>query len=715
MAFDVWFPLAIYYHDLEESEIQNPEILNRINELRTGSGEKRTEGHASWTGDVHRVDRLHFDDRMEWLTQNVARHAEAYLRLLGHDLDKCAVHIQRSWPVIAVKGQRVARHAHHTAHISAVYYVSSPTSGKGGRIEFFNDNPPNEIQRGIGSTMTGGYTERNSLNYGSAAYEPKPGRLLLFPSKTTHAVEPNETDEQRISISFDLIVTSRGGDHDGGYEFLMPAPSGWRQIIGGTAALPDAQHRTPAPLLGPGMIPLDRLLDLDPVTDRFALPDLDDHPLWTPRSFSHCSSRGGWAAYRAELDGLAPEDWLSDEAHTPRIYPQVGHWKATQDALAWLLSDLRARSVPLAGAAVSGPQLQVRDGSNPEDAARLTSHLGIYLRVDHDATPAAIEFADGARIDLPPGTMALIPGARRHHLTGASHVVHFRVDLPAVARTGQLGGETLQDPALPDLTVAAALAALPLNAPMPALAAVDAKLSAARRRQQRKARAEAAPAVRKFLRDGADPASASPADLQEILAMGNAGNPQPPGSLLLEDVPMLSPAQCAILRDFADTHITSVIQDTVDDLPEYQLNLNAEAIEGLLGRETAETLFRMPERMGAPKVADPLDAYREVYMFLRIYAPDKRAFIPFHHDTSDYTVNVALSDDAAFSGGRLLVLQGDGLRAIERTEGRAVLHAGNVVHGVSRIAEGTRYSLILFFEGQKLAAPPPQADQPVGA
>jgi len=169
------------------------------------------------------------------------------------------------------------------------------------------------------------------------------------------------------------------------------------------------------------------------------------------------------------------------------------------------------------------------------------------------------------------------------------------------------------------------------------------------------------------------------------------------------------------LRDFADTHITSVIQDTVDDLPEYQLNLNAEAIEGLLGRETAETLFRMPERMGAPKVADPLDAYREVYMFLRIYAPDKRAFIPFHHDTSDYTVNVALSDDAAFSGGRLLVLQGDGLRAIERTEGRAVLHAGNVVHGVSRIAEGTRYSLILFFEGQKLAAPPPQADQPVGA
>ncbi len=715
MAFDVWFPLAVYYHDLEESDTQNKKILSRINELKSSSGEKRTEGHASWTGDVHRVDRLHFDDQMEWLTQNVARHAEEYLRLLGHDLDKCAVHIQRSWPVIAVKGQRVARHAHHTAHISAVYYVSAPNTGNGGKIEFYNDNRPNEIQPGIGSTMTGGYAERNSLNYGSAVYEPKPGRLLLFPSKTTHAVEPNETDEQRISISFDLIVTSRGGDHDGDYEFLMPAPSSWRQIIGGTSALPDAQQRAPSPLPGPGMTPLDRLLNLDPATDSFALPDLDGHPLWTPRSFSHCSSRGGWAAYRAELDGLAPEDWLSDETQTARIYPQVGHWKATQDALARLLSHLRARGVPLAGAAVSGPQLQVRDGSNTQEAARLTSHLGVYLRVDHDASPAAIEFADGDRIDLPPGTMALIPGARRHRLTGASHVVHFRVDLPAVARTGRLGGETLQDPALPDLTVAAALAALPLNAPLPTLTAVDEKLRAALGRQQRKARAEAAPSVRKFLRDGADPASATPADLQEILDMGNANNPQPPGSLLLEDVPALSPAQCAVLRDFADTHITSVIQDTVDDLPEYQINLNAEAIAGLLGPETAETLFRMPERMGAPKVAAPLDAYREVHMFLRLYAPDKRAFIPFHHDTSDYTVNVALSDDAAFSGGRLLVLRGDGLRAIERTEGRAVLHAGNVVHGVSRIAEGARYSLILFFEGQKFAATPPEADQPVEA
>lgn len=67
-------------------------------------------------------------------------------------------------------------------------------------------------------------------------------------------------------------------------------------------------------------------------------------------------------------------------------------------------------------------------------------------------------------------------------------------------------------------------------------------------------------------------------------------------------------------------------------------------------------------------------------------------------DTAALTANVALADDARHEGGRLLALAGrEGLRAIERREGQATVHPSSLLHGVSRMMRGSRYSLICFF------------------
>ena len=62
------------------------------------------------------------------------------------------------------------------------------------------------------------------------------------------------------------------------------------------------------------------------------------------------------------------------------------------------------------------------------------------------------------------------------------------------------------------------------------------------------------------------------------------------------------------------------------------------------------------------------------------------------------TVNVALSDDAAHSGGKLLAVCNGEVRALERDEGGATVHSSKLLHGVSKMTGGTRYSLILFFD-----------------
>ena len=36
-------------------------------------------------------------------------------------------------------------------------------------------------------------------------FEPIAGRLIMFPSWLTHCVDPNESDELRISISFNFM------------------------------------------------------------------------------------------------------------------------------------------------------------------------------------------------------------------------------------------------------------------------------------------------------------------------------------------------------------------------------------------------------------------------------------------------------------------------------------------------------------------------------
>ena len=143
--------------------------------------------------------------------------------------------------------------------------------------------------------------------------------------------------------------------------------------------------------------------------------------------------------------------------------------------------------------------------------------------------------------------------------------------------------------------------------------------------------------------------------------------------------------------------MTSIVPDTVDDLPEYQVNLSVEGLTELLDRDTVAALLKMPEALDAPSDLAIGDLYERVDIFLRMYSPQTRPYISFHSDTCTYTVNIALNDDSGFDGGKLLAVNGSALKAPPRPPGTAILHAGNLVHGVTKIERGTRYSLILFF------------------
>ena len=92
-------------------------------------------------------------------------------------------------------------HHHADSTLSGVFWIK--TSEKCGKILF---DSPNSFEQG---TEMKCYNEeiKNSVNlFEDYSYIPTEGRMLIFPSHLLHLVEINESRQDRISSSFNLIL-----------------------------------------------------------------------------------------------------------------------------------------------------------------------------------------------------------------------------------------------------------------------------------------------------------------------------------------------------------------------------------------------------------------------------------------------------------------------------------------------------------------------------
>lgn len=232
MPIEPWFPLAIYYADLENAAEQKDSLVSNVLKLEKESYKKRIDPEIAWTGDFHGAGHIHRDPNFAWIVKQLETHTLRFLEELGIDISKIDLYIQRAWPVVSRADQAIPPHSHHTAHVSAVYYISVPESGtlKSGAFTIYNDAGMNEIIAGIGDEHTNAIKKKNPFNYEQGFYAPTEGRLLIFPSKQRHGVEANQTGDTRISLSFDIVITSAENGDPGLYEFLSPPPSMWKKF-----------------------------------------------------------------------------------------------------------------------------------------------------------------------------------------------------------------------------------------------------------------------------------------------------------------------------------------------------------------------------------------------------------------------------------------------------------------------------------------------------
>lgn len=104
------------------------------------------------------------------------------------------------WINLNYPGSSNLRHVHPVTAFSGTIYIS--VNERSGRIVFFGDSPIIH------------YTFKNKgceLFYDEVYYTPKNGMIVMFPAWVPHAVERNESDDTRISISFNVSQIQDAG------------------------------------------------------------------------------------------------------------------------------------------------------------------------------------------------------------------------------------------------------------------------------------------------------------------------------------------------------------------------------------------------------------------------------------------------------------------------------------------------------------------------
>ena len=184
------FPAMVWEFQLK-SEAHGPidGALERVlSELRASLASlARGKGWQSGHG-------LHRRSELKELVSAVEGAAGAVLRFLK--IGAGELEITGCWANVLPPGAAHPMHQHPNNYLSGIYYLRTPPSAD--TVNFHDPRPQAAVVRPP-------VTELTRENTDQVVFRVRPGLLLLFPAWLPHSVSENTGQEERISISFNLM------------------------------------------------------------------------------------------------------------------------------------------------------------------------------------------------------------------------------------------------------------------------------------------------------------------------------------------------------------------------------------------------------------------------------------------------------------------------------------------------------------------------------
>lgn len=177
------FSTPIWGYMLNSEQFHSVDYIKYIHKLREEEPSSRKSNFGGWQS----RDNLQEDGIFREFSSVLLKIAKTILEDYTKQPMK-SVHIQSMWANVNEQSHFNMPHTHEGA-LSGVFYLLTPENS--GNIVFINPAVRSEM------------SVIKASNY---AVSPKPLACLFFPSWLQHYVEPNLSDQPRLSLSFNVGV-----------------------------------------------------------------------------------------------------------------------------------------------------------------------------------------------------------------------------------------------------------------------------------------------------------------------------------------------------------------------------------------------------------------------------------------------------------------------------------------------------------------------------
>ena len=191
-----FFPEPVFKYKFDKFKKFNKELADYIYKLRSednvGLTKSNRGGWHSKNFKLDNKDSIQFKFALE-----IQKYILDVFQNYGWKTEQNRIQIKEMWAIINKKDDFNVIHTHPNCYLSSAYYVKAPENcGK-----FLIENP-NQAKRHFYPQLA----NKTELNMPIAGLDVNEGDLLLFPGYLPHKVAKNESDEDRIVVSFNVTT-----------------------------------------------------------------------------------------------------------------------------------------------------------------------------------------------------------------------------------------------------------------------------------------------------------------------------------------------------------------------------------------------------------------------------------------------------------------------------------------------------------------------------
>lgn len=192
MNYELYFPTPVWW---EQTTIDPGPMLDLCHRLQqenpTG---RKLSNEGGWQSNDFRPGTY---PEMQQLEDKIIEQAHNSLRDYGYSEQFSIITIENFWFNINRKGNSNAVHIHDNSFLSGCFYLKATPNQ--GNITFYKNHAMDYIV--ASQAVIERYTP---ISASAIAFDPQTGKLVMFPGYLPHGVGHNPTNEDRISVAFNI-------------------------------------------------------------------------------------------------------------------------------------------------------------------------------------------------------------------------------------------------------------------------------------------------------------------------------------------------------------------------------------------------------------------------------------------------------------------------------------------------------------------------------